>query len=56
MLVFSLRCEPSKGHCPLGSPVDPATDVAGVRRGVRGEGSEAAGSPRSYTAENTFMD
>ena len=30
--------------------MDPALDSAGVKWGVRGEGSSAAGSPRSYTA------
>jgi hypothetical protein len=31
--------------------VDPALDSAGVKRGVWGEGSEAAGSPQGYTAK-----
>ena len=44
--------EPSKGVNPLRIPGWlPAIDMAGVRRGVWGEGGVAPGSPQGYTAK-----
>ena len=49
LLVFMLRMSPEGGQAPL-DPCGPPTKGRGFKWGVRGEGSSAAGSPRSYTA------